>query len=157
MSFFLAVRPKSEGHPRFLVKGCCGMDKSGKNKGYMWVLLLVVIGVIFFVWLSSQSNSSTNGGSTQYSDSQYNSDLAKLERILSKAQDLDHRLDAMNPDSFTSQSQVDEYNDLVNQYNNAADDYRETARWFADKYGMRIDGLGNIPTDPDNIQLPGRR
>ena len=59
--------------------------------------------------------------------------------------------------SFTSQSEVDEYNDVVERYNSAADTYNSMADSFSKKYGMAIDGSGSRPTDPDNIDLPPKR
>ena len=106
------------------------------------------------------SSNGTGGGQTinGHSVSEYNADVDNLSRILSRAKDLDHKLEAMgDPNSFTTQEQVDKYNSLVNQYNSASSEYNNAAKAFSSKYGSTIDGAGTKPTDPDNIDLPSKK
>ena len=108
---------------------------------------------------SGTSGSSSKGETVNgHPVSEYNADVDNLSRLLSKAKSLDDRLEAMgDPNSFTSQSQADEYNSLVDQYNDAADAYNSAAQAFSRKYGSTIDGAGTRPTDPDNIDLPQKK
>lgn len=81
---------------------------------------------------------------------EYNADVDNLSSILSQVKSLKSRIDSMgNPNAFTSQSQVDEYNNLVDQYNSTADKYNSAAKAFSSKYGSTIDGAGTNPTDPE--------
>ena len=89
---------------------------------------------------------------------EYNADIDNLERILNHAKSLNSRIEGMgDPNGFTDQSQVDEYNDLVQEYNDTANEYNSAAKAFSNKYGSTIDGAGTKPTDPNNIDLPKKR
>ena len=118
-------------------------------------LLILTIGV---TCCSGKSSSSTTAKQTTvngHSVSEYNADVDNLSRILNSARNLDHQIDSMgNPDNFTRQEQVDQYNSLVNEYNSYADQYRSAVREFNKKYAANAEGDGNRSTDPDNIDLP---
>ncbi len=135
-------------------------------KGVEALALLVVIALALLMLgastACSTSSSSGSKGAEQtingYSVSEYNADVDNLERILNEAKSLDHRIEAMgDPNSFTSQDQVDEYNSLVDSYNSVSSRYNNAAKSFSSKYGNTIDGAGTRPTDPDNIDLPSKR
>ena len=152
ITYVVCVRPHERG------------EMMGLRVGKGWVVLICAIVVMSLsaaiVGCSGSSASGGNGGQTinGHPVSEYNSDVDNLAKILSRAKDLDHRIEAMgNPNNFTSQSQVDEYNSYVDQYNSTADEYNRAAKAFSSKYGMTIDGAGSSPTDPDNIDLPSKK
>lgn len=133
-------------------------------------LAMKVIGVIAIVMAltlafgmagcsgSSSKNSKGEELINGHTVKEYNADVDNLSRILSKAKSLKSSIDRMgDPNSFTSQSQVDEYNSLVDQYNSTADEYNSAAKAFSNKYSTTIDGTGTRPTDPENIDLPPKR
>ena len=123
-------------------------------------LLLAVMLAFGMAGCSSSSSKNSNGEEliNGHTVKEYNADIDNLSSILSRAKSLNSRIDAMgDPNNFTSQSQVDEYNDLVDQYNAAANEYNSAAKAFSNKYGSTIDGAGSSPTDPENIDLPKKK
>ena len=122
----------------------------------------VIVALLLTFGIAGCSSTSTNSNGEQlingHTVKEYNADIDRLASILSRAKSLDSRIEAMgDPNFFTSQSQVDEYNNLVDQYNSAANEYNAAAKAFSSKYGSTIDGAGSQPTDPDNIDLPKKR
>lgn len=110
----------------------------------------------------SSSSSSSRQSSKQtvngYSIAEYNADIDELAAILANAKSLNNQLKSMgDPNGFTSQQQVDKYNELVDQYNAAANSYNAKAKAFSSKYGSTIDGAGSKPTDPSQIDLPKKK
>lgn len=100
------------------------------------------------------ANTSVNG----YSVDEYNADVDNLSRILNEAKSLNHQIEAMgNPDAFSEQWQVDQYNGLVDQYNACAQSYRDAVTAFNKKYATSAEGASGRETDPDNITLPQKK
>lgn len=139
-------------------------NELGKKAIVSFALFSLVMMAFMGIGCSSGNSSSAQQQTPKqetvagYSVSEYNSDVAMLEQLLS---DTKGPYDAMNamgdPNSFTSQEQVDEYNYYVDQYNMAADAYNSAADAFGKKYGMTIDGMGSRGVDPYSIDLPSRK
>ena len=137
-------------------------SSSGAMLGILGVAAIVVALLVAFGLSGCSGSTTTNSKGEELINghpvSEYNADIDHLSGILSRAKGLNSRLEAMgDPNAFTTQAQVDEYNNLVNQYNSAADEYNSAAKAFSSKYGSTIDGAGTRPTDPDNIDLPKKR
>ena len=126
-------------------------------------LIAVLLAMLLAFGMAGCSSSTSKNSKGQelingHTVAEYNADVDNLSSILSQAKSLKSRIDSMgNPNAFTSQSQVDEYNNLVDQYNSAADKYNSAAKAFSGKYGSTIDGAGTNPTDPEYIDLPPKR
>ena len=144
------------------------MNQVTKRSGRLVVafILVAALSALCLGCSSSSSGGSSSSSSSSYSSSssetingysvaEYNSDVDYLAGLLSDAQYYDNALSQMgDPNSFTSQEQVDEYNYYVESYNAAADAYNSAAQAFSSKYGMAIDGTGTNQVDPDQIDLP---
>lgn len=125
-------------------------------------LIVFLLALLLAFGMAGCSGSTTNSKGEElingHTVKEYNADIDHLSSILNRAKSLDNRIAGMgDPNQFTSQAQVDEYNNLVDQYNSAADEYNSAAKAFSNKYGSTIDGAGSRPTDPDNIDLPQKR
>lgn len=136
--------------------------KNGVGLKALGLIAVVVALLLAFGMAGCSGGTSTNSKGEElingHTVSEYNADVDKLAAILSRAKGLRNRIDAMgDPNAFTSQAQVDEYNNLVDQYNSAADEYNAAAQEFSRKYGSTIDGAGTRPADPDDIDLPKKR
>ena len=140
------------------------MDKTTKSMLHKTLAviatILALVLAVGIVGCSSGASKSSKGETlvNGYTVKEYNADIDNLSRILSKAKSLKGQLDAMgDPNRFTTQDQVNKYNNLVDQYNTTANEYNSAAKAFSKKYGSTIDGAGTKPTDPNNIDLPKKR
>ena len=136
--------------------------KSGSTlkAGGLIAVLLAMLLAFGMAGCSSSTSKNSRGEEliNGHTVAEYNADVDNLGSILSQAKSLKYRIDGMgDPSTFTSQSQVDEYNSLVSQYNSAADRYNSAAKAFSSKYGSTIDGAGSRPADPDSIDLPRKK
>ena len=102
---------------------------------------------------SGSSSSSSTGTVNGYSVDEYNADVDYLRGVLEAAKYYDHRLDDMEVSyDFTTQSQVDEWNECVESYEAAAAEYNSALASFKSKYN--ISG-STLEGDPDTITPPG--